>query len=68
LKDKDKDGFYDDDVSGIGIGPDGVLGIEWIPNDIPEIGIFLDTRIYLEIVPQPWIIPQVGLGVRYNFK
>jgi hypothetical protein len=68
LKDDDRNGYYDREVSGIGIGPDGVIGIEWIPKDIPEIGLFLDTRVYLEIIPQPWIIPQVGVGVRYNFK
>jgi|JI8StandDraft_2_1071088.scaffolds.fasta_scaffold10628_5 hypothetical protein len=68
LKDDDRNGFYDDEVSGIGIGPEGVVGIEWIPRELPEIGVFLDARAYLEIVPQPWLVPQVGLGVRYNFK
>jgi len=68
LRDRDGDGDIDDEVTGIGIGPNGVIGLEWIPKEVPEIALFLDTGLYLEIVPQPWVVSQVGLGVRYNFK
>ena len=65
---RDRNGFYEEEVRGVGIGPNASIGLEWIPKELPEIGLFLDAGLYLEIAPAAWAIPQVGVGVRYNFK
>ena len=65
---KDKNGFYEEQVNGVGIGPNGSIGIEWIPKELPELGLFLDAGLYLEIAPAAWAIPQIGVGARYNFR
>jgi hypothetical protein len=54
--------------STVGIGPNGVIGLEWTPVQIPEISVFLDSGIYLEVVPQAWLNLQAGIGVRFNFQ
>lgn len=65
---RDRNGFYEEEVRGVGIGPNVAVGMEWIPKEIPEIGVFLDAGLYLEVAPAAWAIPQVGIGVRYNFR
>ncbi|GAB4132701.1 MAG: hypothetical protein OHK0045_14840 [Raineya sp.] len=57
-----------DEQRGIGIGPTFAAGLEWKPKEIPEIGVFFDAGLYLEITPAAWAIPQIGFGARYNFK
>jgi hypothetical protein len=54
-------------VTDFGIGPDGVLGLEYTFNDVP-ISLALDLDLYMEIIDRPFMfLLQGGLGVRYNF-
>ncbi len=65
--DRDNDGDFDEEVSTIGLGPNGVVGLEWFIPDLEELSVFVDTGLYAELVPNPWLNLNVGIGVRFNF-
>jgi hypothetical protein len=59
---------YDQAVTDIDLGFDGVLGMEYNFKDIP-LALFADINIFMEIIDRPFLFWfQGGLGVRYNFK
>lgn len=66
----DYNGHYhleDDKVTDIGLGVDGVIGLEYTFEDLP-LSIGLDANLYLEIVDRPFYpLGQGGLSIRYNF-
>ncbi len=63
----DNDRRYSDRVIDVGVGVDGVAGLEYTFQEVP-LSVFLDLTLYLEIIDQPFfIIGQLGAGVRYNF-
>jgi hypothetical protein len=54
-------------ITDIGIGPDGVFGLEYTFDDVP-ISLALDAVLYIEIVDHPFLfLGQGGLAARYNF-
>ncbi len=54
-------------VTDIDLGADGVIGLEYLFNDVP-ISIFLDLSLFMEIVDNPFVFCwQGGIGARYNF-
>lgn len=56
-----------DKVSDFGIGPDGVIGLEYTLDELP-ISFGLDVNLYVEIFDRPLLLlGQGGLAVRYNF-
>jgi Protein of unknown function (DUF3996) len=54
-------------VATLSIGGSGVAGIEYFLKDSP-ISIFLETGLYVEILPSPIFMHiQSGAGARFNF-
>lgn len=54
-------------VTDLDIGPDGVIGLEYIFHEVP-LAVFLDATLFMEIVDAPFIFWfQGGIGGRYNF-
>lgn len=52
----------------VGLGPEGVIGSEYIIPDTP-LTAFIDLSLFLEIYDNPLIFRfQGGLGMRYNFN
>ncbi|WP_017258484.1 hypothetical protein [Pedobacter arcticus] len=59
-----KDRYYGD--SGILLGADGILGLEWQVPDIP-IAASLDLHPRLELAKGPFLDMEVALTIRYTF-
>lgn len=58
---------YYERVTDYGIGPDGVLGLEYTFDGVP-ISLALDLNLYMEIIDRPFLfLFQGGLAARYNF-
>jgi hypothetical protein len=59
--------YRTDKITDLGIGPDGVIGLEYTFNDVP-ISLALDAVLYMEIFDRPFLfLGQGGLALRYNF-
>jgi hypothetical protein len=60
--------YYNDvRYTDIGIGADGIIGMEYTFEDIP-LTLGLDVNLYMEIIDQPFLLlGQGGLAIRYNF-
>jgi hypothetical protein len=58
---------YDERVTAIDLGVDGVIGLEYTFKDAP-VSIFLDGTLYMELFDQPFVFwPQAGIGARFRF-
>jgi hypothetical protein len=59
--------YYRDKVVDLGIGADGILGLEYQFKGLP-ISVFGDVNLYMEIFRHPFYFTgQGGIGARYNF-
>ena len=51
----------------LGIGPDFILGAEYIIPDVP-LTAFIDINLFVELIDNPFMFRfQGGIGVRYDF-
>ena len=65
-KDQFGDTYYDQ-ATDFGIGPDGILGLEYTFKEVP-ISVGADVNLYMEIIDQPFLfLFQGGLAIRYRF-
>ncbi len=65
----DNDWYYveGERVTGIDLGVDGVLGLEYKFKNAP-LSLFMDGTLFMEVVDDPFLFwPQFGFGARYRF-
>lgn len=54
-------------VTDLDIGGDGVIGVEYTPQNVP-LSLFLDLTLFMEVVDEPFNFwAQGGIGLRFNF-
>jgi hypothetical protein len=61
--------YYDDDNGALGIGIDGVIGIEYKIPDVP-LAFSLDFKPFIEITTRNriWFWPDAGFGIKLAFS
>ncbi len=60
--------WYDETRSGVALGADGILGIEYTFSEIP-LNLSLDWKPAINIIPRPDIfVGDVGLSIRVPFR
>ncbi|MBK9196563.1 MAG: hypothetical protein IPO17_16585 [Flavobacteriales bacterium] len=58
---------YDQRVTELDLGADGVIGLEYTFSKVP-ISLFLDGTLFMEIFDDPFLFrPQAGTGARFRF-
>ena len=62
------EGTTSENYTDIGLGPDGIIGAEYIIPDVP-LTAFIDVNLFVELINNPFRFQfQGGIGIRYDFN
>jgi hypothetical protein len=67
LYDSNGDGRLDTEGTALGLGPNGMAGLEWFFPQADFFSLFVDMGLYVEVVPRPWVVLNAGIGFHFNF-